>query len=33
MNGGPFPIDQDHKSVLRKAALQGNGRMLIDSAD
>ena len=33
MNGGPFEIDSEHKSVLRKSDLTGNGRMLIEAAD
>lgn len=33
MNAGPFKIDTDHKSVLRKTDLTGPGRMVIRSAD
>jgi hypothetical protein len=33
MNGGPFKIDSEHTSILRKSDLKGNGRMLIEAAD
>ena len=34
MNGGPFEISKDHKSVLRKSDLKGGGiPMLMGAAD
>ncbi len=33
MNGGPFKIDSEHKSVLRKSDLTGGGRMGVLMAD
>jgi hypothetical protein len=33
MNGGPFEIDSEHKSVLRKSDLAGNGHTLIEATD
>ena len=30
MQGGPFKIDSDHKSILRKSDLAGRGQMLLE---
>lgn len=32
MNAGPFEIDEEHKSVLRKSDLQSRGRMVFEAA-
>ncbi len=31
MNGGPFEIDSDHKSTLRKSDLKGAGGMVFEA--
>ena len=31
MNGGPFEIDSDHKSILRKSDLKGAGGMIFET--
>jgi len=33
MNGGPFEIDSDHKSILRKSDLKGAGNVIFEMAD
>ena len=33
MDGGPFEIDSEYKSVLRKSDLTGNGRMSMEVAE
>ncbi len=33
MNGGPFKIDSEYKSILRKSDLTGNGRIHAVMAD
>jgi hypothetical protein len=33
MNGGPFKIDSEHRSILRKSDLAGSGRIFTGMAD
>ena len=33
MNGGPFKIDSEYKSILTKSDLAGRGSMFIEMAD
>ncbi len=32
MNAGPFEIDKEHTSVLRKSDFESNGRMVFEAA-